>query len=500
MRLRFCTGSVFQVIFATVALISFAGSKNPHATEKKQLIISISPRIRNNIDIDCTAYLQSEQGCTPKRGIYKSYLEVMGKSLNVSFHIIPSSAKGSTGIQLPNGTWMGTVADVLYNTADLGVAAQTVSRNGAVHYSAPITTEFVTFVTRKPARLFSWKALVCPFSPVLWLSCFLALVVGILVISILSSKTFFIYGSTVSGENDDGMTVVEVILFCLGSFLEEPMEICRRVSVQIMCGFWLIFAINISIAYRAKLLPCLGFPMTRDLPTSFEQLVASEYQWGFVSYGGAALNYLKTTDNPTYRKLYERMTLETDIRKCLQKCLGGPPFACVGYKTLFDVTIYSDFTDQHGQHDLVVSPAVTLSIPVGLIMQKTSEGKLGPKLDRIIHFVQCSGLPGQWEKLDFVYLRSTRQHSRQVTEGSGPSQVVVLRLEQMTGAVYIGIIGILIALATFAAEVSSEYRRGLGQKQKNKEMISQWKDIYIFRNSDGSVGIGKRSTLRKYYS
>jgi len=238
--------------------------------------------------IEITCEDEERTKCHPTRGYYLLWLVEAMKKFNFTYEMFQSSLGGGTGI-MKNGTWKGTVGDVLYEEAEMGFMIGKIhSRHKFVEWSAPLSYEWLIFACHKPRSFFSPKAIFWPFSPPVWTLCLisLALVIGVVKILLraeggrpLSSKwpmrKLFEYTYSSLLEQDAGSTNPT------NSFYS---------SVRVFCTFWMLFAIIVSNTYRAKLVSLIAFPVESWVPHTFEELAESWFSVGLNVIGRGELN------------------------------------------------------------------------------------------------------------------------------------------------------------------------------------------------------------------
>src|ERR1051325_4156581 len=119
-----------------------------------------------------------------------------------------------------------------------------------------------------------------------------------------------------------------LVQYVMGTLLEQdptsPERIGRRrygrtgnsEPLRIFTIFWLLFALLIGTAYRSKLVTFLAFPDIEEPPKTFEELANSNYHIGLQYIKGAAYQVFKNSKNPTYVKIFQRMSLEESDVEC----------------------------------------------------------------------------------------------------------------------------------------------------------------------------------------
>lgn len=298
-----------------------------------------------------------KQTYRPVRGLYKKWLDVMMERFNFTIELHSSSASGSTGKRLKNGTWIGSVGDILSGRADMA------SFNGHIHnrhqfvdWSAPLTYEWMVFITHKQKSFFSPSAIYRPFPISLWVG-FVASVVIICVTFKLISKF--------ASQSYLPIDLKGMIMFIFSSFMEQDaqfyLEILHLHSVRVLTSFWFLFALVISTAYRGKLVSLIAFPALSWVPTTFDELAYSNYRVGLNVFGkgGATYTVLSTSKSPVYQTFFKRMELYPNPVHCLNEAFHND-FGCLMVKSVADFFGAKNFTDKFGRNPFKASEQTAL--------------------------------------------------------------------------------------------------------------------------------------------
>lgn len=241
---------------------------------------------------------QFQHNWIPVRGYQKFALEHLMRRYNFTATFFPSVGGGGTGSRFPNGTWVGSVGDILNGQADIGLSsAQIYARNLVVDFTLPMGYTWLTFTTGKVLPHYSWKSTYWPLSPKVWQ---FALISSLATVGAFSLIQYF---------RSKLLQASYTINFMVRSLLEQDVKIgCKDESVRVLGAFWLIFGLLITTAYRCKLVPMLAYPVLEQPPTTFSQLAsANHYQISLQYVRGAAYVLLKTSPNPTLKTIFKRM-------------------------------------------------------------------------------------------------------------------------------------------------------------------------------------------------
>ncbi|CAG7817265.1 unnamed protein product, partial [Allacma fusca] len=255
---------------------------------------AVSSKIVYRIEI----YLNKHGYWEGKQGPHTNLIQLCQQKMNFTYELFPSNGGGGSGVKWQNGTWTGSMADVLYGNAEFGmVTAQTLQRDELVSFSFPITYDWLTFATGHPKPIHTWKKPFWPFSINLWLCLISTMILVITVLYVLPKllvKFTFVTPKFYSNQ----------IWFVAGTILEQDIHLPHNLVLRTFVTFWLLFALVVTTAYRSQLVPSLAFPYVEKPPQTFDQLTASSsYRWGLYYLAGAAYAAFRSSTNPTYIKI-----------------------------------------------------------------------------------------------------------------------------------------------------------------------------------------------------
>ncbi|CAG7832531.1 unnamed protein product [Allacma fusca] len=388
-------------------------------------------------------FLDKDGEYKPIRGLYFTILDVMRQHFNFTVKIIPSFGDGGTGLLLKNGTWLGSVADILHGRAHIGmVSAQTFQRNDAVGFAFSLNYEWITFTTGKPKTLFSWKSIFKPFDVVMW-SLVVSSVFGV-------TFTFVVIDKYIS--NHWGLR--GIISYIVGSIFEQYYEGPSLNPIRILCACWLLFSLVISCAYRSKIFVFLMFPELTKIPQNFEELSKStDFTWGLNYVAGAAYAVFATSTEQTYVKIFKGMELIRDPYECFHKA-ATTNFACISWQSFSEYNSHRNFTDRSGRSKVMGAPSFTFFIPCGWVLEKRAIFRTN--FDRVLHMGHDTGLVKKWEAIDWEFLRARRyawEKQSNYTEEAEETGSKPLTLRNLTGGFWLLIIGILVSVLLYLTEI-----------------------------------------------
>lgn len=307
-------------------------------------------------------------GNIPVRGLYKVWLEVMMERFNFTIDLFQSSLSGGTGKRLKNGTWLGAVKDILSGSADMAVfIGHIYNRHEFVEWSAPLTYEWLAFITHKPRSGYSPASIFKPFPIILWIYFLASLGVICITFKIIIR---FTHGPPFY------LSVRKALFYLFASFMEQDsdyyLNITQLSPVRTLLAFWFLFALILSTAYRGKLVSLIAFPDLTWVPSTFEDLAGSSYRVGVnvLGKGGAAYSVLSTSKSPVFQTLFNKMEIYPDAAVCLKEGLLKN-IGCIMWKSIADSTEAKNFTDKFGRKPFRTSEQTTTFIADGYVSQLT---------------------------------------------------------------------------------------------------------------------------------
>ena len=381
-----------------------------------------------------------------KPGVHTKLIQLCQRKFNFTYELFPSIGGGGSGVKWPNGTWTGSMADILYGNAEFGmVTAQTLQRDELVSFSFPITYDWLTFATGRPRQINTWKKIFWPLSPTVWY-CLVPTLVAVIVGWYVISKLAHALERYVL---DFGLT----IWYMIAPLLEQDFHYPTTQGLRCFCIVWLFFALLMSTAYRSELVPSLAFPYVQMPPQTFEQLTSSNYRWGLYYLAGAAYSAFRSSTNPTYVKLFKGMEIENDAVHCLIRAIETR-FACIIYEGSAVDVVHRSLSDKHGRHPINVAPTTTFFISSCWVMEKRAIFR--PNFERLMHQTMDMGVNMRWVEMNYRRIREERRENVNRTQYTftdakdGPQP---LELVTFTGPFFVLIFGILVASAQFSMEI-----------------------------------------------
>ncbi|OXA46604.1 hypothetical protein Fcan01_18887 [Folsomia candida] len=144
----------------------------------------------------------------------------------------------------------------------------------------------------------------------------------------------------------------------------------------------------------------LTFPVLEQLPLTFEQLVASDYQVGFIKHGDSAYNMLKASTDKVYVTLVKEMEIITgNGLECVERAVAKK-YACIAY-AFSTIYLKARNLSDSDIRKLVFAPESTYCVFVGLTLEGGSIYKEG--FERWLGWTIPFHLADLWEEQDMYY-------------------------------------------------------------------------------------------------
>ncbi|XP_035713886.1 glutamate receptor ionotropic, delta-2-like [Folsomia candida] len=316
------------------------------------------------------------------RGMLKAlFHEFLMIKLNFTYNMFLSTGTdggygGGSGLQLPNGTWIGTVGDVISGKADVGIlAVNTVDRNREVSFTnSNFDRVYLHFVTARGARIFSPATLLWSFDFVMW-TCIGASTLLAFTVFKLISKSMEVLG--IDNTETRGVTRKEnwgirhQLFFVMSSYLHQACVLPTYTPLRCFAAKWLFFVLVVTTVYRSKMVSLLAFPVMEKIPTTIAELVDSDYTIGFIKHGDAAMSMLAASTDPAYMKLVKVMEIITgNGLECLERVMERK-YACFAYTMATNYLQYGNLSDSDIRK-LVYAPEKIFVVFIGLAFESGS--------------------------------------------------------------------------------------------------------------------------------
>ncbi|CAL8142324.1 unnamed protein product [Orchesella dallaii] len=407
-----------------------------------------------------------------KRGLYATVLKELSSKLNFTYEIVPSSGGGSTGHILPNGTVVGIVGDTYRGIVDFGfMAAITFQRFPYAEFCAPINFAYLGFATGPPKKSYTWKAIVWPFNLSMWFCVILTVIISAKFLSFTWNTDYRI---VIPGSTDEAMrsrmrmSYIGGIAFAVRGLLEQCAELRSGIRLPfksfLIC--WLLFSLVCSTLYRSKMVSLLTFPVYGRVPKSFDELATKkDFAIDFHYFGNVGYAYFKSSTNPSFVEIFQRMGKEPSPLKCLQRTLTDKS-ACIIFIVTFDELLHRNLSDQYGQSPLKFTPHNGAFFPAGVIHEY--KAPLSFNFQSILFPAMETGLIPLWQQEDLNKILEDKNRWQKANKvdvnalwGEERSDDDALRVRNLQGAFLIIVVGLASSIIAFFMELFNRCRLGL---------------------------------------
>ncbi|XP_071546566.1 uncharacterized protein [Panulirus ornatus] len=383
-------------------------------------------------------------------------MNTMAFHLNFTYEV-REPQDGQWGVPGEGDNWTGIVGDLQHQQADFSMdLTLTPKRAEVVEYCRVYIDESVVILSSKPRPLPEFMSLIRPFEEMLWLLLLVSIVGWGTTLWLLQKAWSWVSGGR-------GLNLSSSLFYSWGIMLEDPPnDPPKNITAQVLVGWWLVFSLVVTTAYRSSLISHLVVQGKSPVINSMEDLVARQgWNWGTPRMTGALLLVLSTSPYPAVQKVYKEMqsnSLDEGLELVLQ---GGYSFIYSKYycRTL----IATRYTDSAGYTPIHISATeYPLFAGNGLAFRRGAPFRR--QLDIAIQRLLEGGLITFW--MDDVIATRVRNTRRSKKEEAGQvqgtddkltfkkdgGQVVVLGLHHLQVTFYLMLLGYDIALVTFVVE------------------------------------------------
>ncbi|KAK8376279.1 hypothetical protein O3P69_008761 [Scylla paramamosain] len=356
-------------------------------------------------------------------GIDIEVVNALARTLNFTI-IFEEPPKGELwGVEGEDGEWTGMVGRLARGEADIGVANLflTLTRLGAVDYSAPYDAEVSCFLVRSDPAVPRWMSLVLPFQFTTWG----AILLGVLVTGV------FLYIFAMAGDQCGG-------------------EVPILQSLSFAC----FYASGMHFREPQQLMP-LGHN-TRGINTIRSLHAAHMEVSGLGSFFKGAL---ASAVDPYLQGLAKRFVPYQELELVWNQVKKGHA-AYLHNRQFLEFVIATQFTSSKGESSMRIMKECFAPYSIAMALQQNSP--LKKKFDHVISWMLASGLVRHWF---LESLRLSRKVKTKVSNKvgsqyntttslqlSGIQGVIPLSTDHMQGVFFIYMIGQLMAFLVLVLE------------------------------------------------
>ncbi|XP_069190837.1 glutamate receptor ionotropic, delta-1-like [Procambarus clarkii] len=251
-----------------------------------------------------------------------------------------------------NGSFTGMMGQLQREEADLcTIMAPTPGRLAIIDFSITYPADLITVVSLKPTLLPPHLALIKPFNGVVWASVMASVVGwGVTLWALQRAWHWISSGRRVA-------RFITSLLYGWDILLEQPpRDPNLNLSGRVLVGWWLVFCVVISTAYRSALISYLTVQGTTRPQENFEDVVRQKnWEWGTEAwmYKGASYEYFSGHTRPVVKKIVKGMQV-LPAEEALHKVLAGR-FTLISFYNYIAILIASRYTDDQGNTPFYIS-------------------------------------------------------------------------------------------------------------------------------------------------
>lgn len=362
-------------------------------------------------------------------GFESQLLQMLLQGLNMPYEVLlPKDPEW--GHKTSNGNWTGLMGMIARDEIDMAVGYFFLSedRLEISDYSYPYSSIEMTFATRLPEIIHSSLTFIHPFTIILWISLFLAVLIVSIVLRCLLTKS---------------PTLSTVVFNIFGSLLESQINIKLPLrSDKILLMTWLFAAFFISHSYSSVLLSFLTVPLREKSIKTFQSLssaVQNNEMKGFLLEGSVLHKTMAKHADNSIRELAEAINENSWFLKVepktIKKSIFGDRNALIG--TRVHVQLFLD-------ENVFISNDILYTLSAIIVLNKKFKYK--ERINKIIHRIIASGIYNKNVE-NFLFYKRNKFPS----DSYDPEKKI--SLEVLKGAFIVLFIGYMLAACTCIIEV-----------------------------------------------
>lgn len=386
------------------------------------------------------------------RGFYANLTETIHSKLNISMETFLCHGDGRkfkdgsvTGIKLSNGTWIGCLADVLHNRADIATVAPSVQRYGYVDFLPKHKYDFIKFVSRQPTKQVSWMALFKALSLFVWV----LVLISTLGISVV---TWICYHFSNMHAKFDIILMDQIRVLLVQNFKCPGPDNFN--TTRALCLLWLFGCLILGTAFNSKLTSLMAIPEIEiGLPTDLKSLSMSKIfkvgaSKGFLAGLGGII--FKRSKNSMISRLYNRMEEDDDEEICMKRVLTSN-YACISWSFSHDFEKGVVFADSRGMNPFYESEDMFHFTPLTQAIRKGEVFR--DSYGYFLENMHQMGLNDKWATMDMLELRKERLKSIEVQRFRSNETKGALKISNFLGSFIILLTGLCMSSAIFVNEL-----------------------------------------------
>ncbi|TRY80649.1 hypothetical protein TCAL_06502, partial [Tigriopus californicus] len=235
-------------------------------------------------------------------GFEVELLKAIQKSLQVNYEYL-NPTDGEWGNTLNNGSWNGMVDLALRGEVDfmMGDNMMTYSRFLVLDYTVGFGSDYMTFCTPLPRPQATWKRLLAPFRPTVWL-CFVASIFVAGIVLYWFHKALYWMTSLEVFK----MSLTDNFWFAYGSLMgENQVQEAPAWTLRLFLGCWVFYGLVITSSYGGNLIAFMTTPVYTDPITDLQGVIDSQLPWAMVLYGEEEEKFMAVSKDPVIQRIWQ---------------------------------------------------------------------------------------------------------------------------------------------------------------------------------------------------
>lgn len=402
------------------------------------------------------------------KGVEVKIIEALALALNftLSFYESLDTESEKWGRMQSNGTMTGLLAEMVERNADfaLGDLHNTLYHLAFIDLTIPYGTECLTFLTPAQISDNSWKTLILPFSPKLWIGVLSSLFCVGFIFYTLSTINRYLKNPLKSKFNKNLIKKERKDLFDKFSncimytysmvFVVSLPKLPKRWSIRLLTGWFMIYCLLVAVSYRASLTAILANPSPRVTIDTMEQLAESPIGCG--AWGNQIKDFFLTSLDEAGQKIGAKM-IETNYPEAVIKDIIKGSFSFYENEYFLQEMIHKRRDDVE-KETLHVMKECAIHMPISLGLFKNSPIK--PKVDTFMRRLIEAGLTNKWLADSIQKFQSSIENE---------PQEALMDLKKMYGAFVALATGYLLALIALIGE--NIYWKFVTQRHPNYDKL-----------------------------
>ena len=399
----------------------------------------------------------------PVGGYFYQLLANSANYYNFTYDLELPAFKGT--VQLPNGTFLGPMGDVISGRKDLVLgSAQTLERIKYLDFPTYADFGEIGFVTSHPQRVLRSDAILLIFPPSVWLLLSFSCCMN-LCIFYMFTRWQRTVGNDVRSRHVISAAWWPAFIAILCPILEQGSRANPPTSARRFVLFlWLFSSITLVAFYKTDLIAYLTLPEMELIPSTFKELSENpSYNIQFMFLNAAGTVFFNRTRNPEYVKLRERFIWQKDKLKCLESAAFQPKTICIAFDMITIPVVARNMTLRRDFDPYTHSKDAAFSVVTNMGFNKGS--KFVGSFNQIVGFLRDTGNIWKW-KNDAYDIRRTegslwlnsegsqmRQRLKDLINNQEDGGVEPLRIANIVAGIVVLAAGLLVASFYFGSEI-----------------------------------------------